>query len=302
MKKFNKVKFRHHIPLYLMMLPGLIYFLVYKYLPMYGVVMAFQEFRLAKGFFRSEWIGWKNFSDFFTSAFFPIVMENTLIISFSKLLLGFPAPIILALMLDAVRCRWYKRTVQTIVYLPHFISWVIMGNIISIFFSGGSGVIPQLLKEWFGIQVNWLGEDTPFRILLVLSDIWKEVGWGTIIYMAALTGIDPVLYEAASMDGARKKHLLWYITLPSLLPVITTMFILRIGNIMNAGFEQILVLQNPMVYMTTETVEMYSYNRGFVQGDYGFGAAVGLFQSAVGMIMVICANHFANKYGEGGVI
>lgn len=300
--RFNRKKFKRQIPLYAMMTAGLIYILIYKYLPMYGVIMAFQDFRLARGFLGSDWVGLENFKSFFTSSFFPIVMRNTLIISFTKLIFGFPAPIILALMLDSIRSKWYKRTIQTVVYLPHFVSWIILGNIIAIFFGAGTGVISELINDLFGIQIKWLMEETPFRIMLVVSDIWKEAGWGTIIYIAALAGIDPALYEAASIDGAKKWHKLWYITLPSLLPLITTMFILRVGNIMNAGFEQIFTLQNPTVYMASETVELYSYSRGFLKGDYGFGSAVGLFQSAVGMVMVIIANRFADKYGEGGVI
>ena len=300
--KKSRYRLKREIPLYVMLLPGLIFFLVYRYLPMYGVVMAFQDFRLAKGFFRSAWVGLENFREFFTSAFFPTIMRNTLEISFSKLIVGFPAPIILALMINAVRNKWMKRTIQTVVYLPHFISWVVMGNIISIFFGVGTGVIPELFDQLFGIEANWLIEAVPFRILLVLTDIWKNAGWGTIIYMAALTNIDPTLYEAASIDGARKRHLLRYITLPSLVPIITTMFILRVGNIMEAGFEQLFVMQNSMVYMSSETVEMYSYSRGFVNGDYGFGAAVGLFQSVIGLIMVLLANYFSRKYGEGGII
>ncbi len=298
----SRARFRRELPLYFMVLPGLLFFLIYHYLPMFGVVMAFEDFRLAKGFFRSEWIGLKNFEDFFSSAFFPIVMKNTLEISFSKLIFSFPVPIILALMIDSVRKKWFKRTVQTVVYLPHFISWIVMGNLISIFFGVGTGVVPQLLQEWFGIDARWLVQDTPFRIMLVATDIWKNAGWGTIIYMAALTGIDPTLYEAATLDGAKKFHLLWHITLPSLLPTIMTVLILRIGGIMSAGFDQLFVMQNSSVYMSSVTVDLYAYNRGFVEGDYGFGSAVGLFQSVVGLIMVLIANKLARKYNEEGAL
>jgi putative aldouronate transport system permease protein len=282
-----------------MMLPGLLFFLIYRYLPMYGVVIAFQRFRLARGISGSTWIGLENFINFFTSRFFPMVMGNTLVISFLKLLLGFPAPIILALMLNEIRVLGFKRTVQTVVYLPHFISWVIMGNLINIFLAPGTGVIPLLAQEHLNISIQWMIQDVPFRMLLIFSDIWKGVGWGSIIYMAALTGVDPNLYEASIIDGANKAKQIWYITIPALIPVIITLFILRVGGILDAGFEQVLILQNPMVYRTSEIIDTYSYTRGFVNGDYGFGAAVGLFKSVVGLLMVLSVNYLSKRVGEG---
>lgn len=297
--KKSMARFKKETPLYLMMLPGLLFFLIYRYLPMYGVVIAFQRFRLARGISGSTWIGLENFINFFSSQFFPMVMGNTLVISFLKLLLGFPAPIILALMLNEIRVLGYKRTVQTVVYLPHFISWVIMGNLINIFLSPGTGVIPLLAQEHFNITIQWLIQDVPFRMLLIFSDIWKGVGWGSIIYMAALTGVDPNLYEASIIDGANKAKQIWYITIPALIPVIITLFILRVGGILDAGFEQVLILQNPMVYRTSEIIDTYSYTRGFVNGDYGFGAAVGLFKSVVGLLMVLSVNYLSKRVGEG---
>jgi putative aldouronate transport system permease protein len=285
-----------------MLLPGIAFFLIYRYLPMYGVIMAFQDFRLSRGFFGSKWVGLQNFNDFFTSAFFPLVMRNTILISFLKLLVGFPAPIILALMLNECRNQAFKRTIQTVVYLPHFISWVVLGNLVSIFFGVDTGLIPQVLNQWFGWNVRWLVEAGPFRVILVLSDVWKGIGWGSIIYLAALTGIDPTLYEAAYIDGAKKFQLLFHITLPVLLPLIATMLILRVGGILDAGFEQIFILQNSMVYRSSEIIDTYSYSRGFVNGEYGFGAAVGLFKSVIGLVMVLGANYFSRKYGEGGLI
>lgn len=301
-RRFSKVRFKRDLPLYFLMLPGILYFIIYRYIPMYGVVMAFQDFRLVKGFSGSEWVGLKHFKDFFTSAFFPYVMKNTLIISLGKLLFGFPAPIILALMLNEVRNKRIKKTLQTVVYLPHFVSWVVIGNLISIFFGVGTGVIPTLFKEWFGVDVTWLIEGWPFRIMLILSDIWKNVGWGTIIYMAALTSVDPTLYEAAALDGASRWQQILHITLPCLIPLVTINLILRIGGILDTSFEQLLVMQNKMVYMDSVTIEMYAYERGFVQSNYGFGAAVGLFQSVVGLVMVMFANWFAKKYSGGGLI
>ena len=287
-------------PLYLMMLPGLLVFLIYRYIPMYGVVMAFQNFRLARGFLNSPWVGFANFEKFFSSAFFPMVMENTLVISLSKLLFGFPFPIILALMLNEMRCRAYKRTIQTVIYLPHFVSWVIVGSIVNVFLLPGTGLIPMMLKP-LGISANWLIEPESFRAVLVISDIWKNAGWGTIVYMAALSGISPELYEAAVIDGANKRQQILSITLPCIYPTILTLFILRVGGIMSAGFEQVLVMQNDMVYSVSEIIDTYVYNRGFLKSDYGFGAAVGLFQSVVGMTLVVFFNWLSRKTGEGRI-
>ena len=287
-------------PLYLMMLPGLLFFLIYRYIPMYGVVMAFQNFRLARGFLNSPWVGFANFEKFFSSAFFPMVMENTLVISLSKLLFGFPFPIILALMLNEMRCRAYKRTIQTVIYLPHFVSWVIVGSIVNVFLLPGTGLIPMMLKP-LGISANWLIEPESFRAVLVISDIWKNAGWGTIVYMAALSGISPELYEAAVIDGANKRQQILSITLPCIYPTILTLFILRVGGIMSAGFEQVLVMQNDMVYSVSEIIDTYVYNRGFLKSDYGFGAAVGLFQSVVGMTLVVFFNWLSRKTGEGRI-
>lgn len=293
-------KFLRETPLYLMMIPGLLFFLIYRYVPMYGVVMAFQNFRLARGFLNSPWIGFANFEKFFSSAFFPMVMQNTLIISLANLIFGFPFPIILALMLNEMRCRAYKRTIQTVIYLPHFVSWVIVGSIVNVFLLPGSGLIPMLLKP-MGITANWLIEPSAFRSVLVISDIWKNAGWGTIVYMAALSGISPELYEAAVIDGANKRQKILSITLPCIYPTILTLFILRIGGIMSAGFEQVLVMQNDMVYSVSEIIDTYVYNRGFLKSDYGFGAAVGLFKSVIGMALVVFFNWLSRKTGEGRI-
>lgn len=287
-------------PLYLMMLPGLLFFLIYRYIPMYGVIMAFQDFRLARGFLGSKWVGLANFEKFFSSAFFPMVMENTLLISIGKLLCGFPMPVILALMLNEVRNRAYKRTIQTVLYMPHFVSWVIVGSIVNVFLLPGTGLIPELLGN-FGIKANWLIEPISFRWVLIITEIWKSAGWGTIVYMAALSGLNTEMYEAAVIDGANKRQQIFFITLPGIWPTILTMFILRIGGIMSAGFEQILVLQNDMVYSVSEIIDTYVYNKGFLKADYGFGSAVGLFKSVIGMALVMFFNWLSRKSGEGRI-
>lgn len=283
-----------------MMIPGLLFFLVYKYLPMYGLIMAFEDFSLTRGFFKSTWVGLANFKKFFSSAFFPMVMKNTLFISIAKLLVGFPIPVILALMLNEVRSKHYKKTLTTIMYLPHFVSWVVVGSIVNVFLLPKTGIITSLLLK-VGIDAKWLIEPEPFRWVLVFSDIWKNAGWGTIIYMASLSAIDQQMYEAASIDGASKSQQIWRITLPCILPTIITIFILRIGGILSAGFEQVFVMQNDAVYMTSEIIDTYVYNRGFLKSDYGFGAAVGLFKSVIGLMLVTFFNWVSRKVGEGNI-
>lgn len=293
-------RIRREWPLYLMALPAIAFFLVYRYAPMYGVMMAFQDFRLAKGFGGSAWVGLANFHKFLGSAFFPVILRNTVLISFLKILFGFPAPIILALMLNAVRKTWQKRMLQTVMYIPHFISWIVAAGIINAFFLPGSGVVPQFLAQ-FGVQCRWLVDSKSFRGFLVGTEIWKSAGWGSIIYLAALTSVNPELYEAATLDGANSWNRMRYITFPCIWPTILTMLILRIGNVLNAGFEQILTLQSNSVYMVSEVIDTYVYKTSFVNGEYGLGAAAGLFKSAVGMVLVIVTNFLSRKSGEGRI-
>lgn len=285
------------LPLYCMLLPGALFFIIFKYVPMYGVVMAFQNFRMARGFFESPWVGLANFEKVFSSAFFPMVLRNTILISLYKILLGFPIPILIALMLNEVRNRYYKKTLQTVMYMPHFISWIVVSSLVSTFFAPATGVVAQVT----GQNVDWLVNPRVFRGVLVASDIWKEAGWGTIIYMAALSAINMELYEAASLEGAGKLKQILYITLPCIWPTVITMFILRIGGIMDAGFEQILVMQNDSVYMVSEILGTYAYERGYVNAEYGFGAAMGLFQSVISLVLVMGVNALSRKTGEGGL-
>ena len=257
--------------------------------------MAFQNFRMARGFLRSEFIGFVNFQKVFGSAFFPVVMWNTVLISLYKIIIGFPFPIILALLMNEIGVRWFKKTMQTVMYMPHFISWIVVSSLVNTFFSSTSGVLAQIT----GQAIDWLVDPNDFRAVLVLSDIWKNAGWGTIVYMAALSGINMDLYEAASIEGANRLQQTLYVTLPSILPTILTMFILRIGGIMDAGFEQILVMQNDSVYMVSEILGTYSYQRGYVNAEYGFGAAVSLIQSSISLVLVMLANWLSRKSGEG---
>lgn len=291
---------RREWPLYVITLPAITFFLVYRYFPMYGVIMAFQNFQLAKGFLNSAWVGLDNFRKFFGSSFFPVIMQNTVLISFYKILFGFPAPIVLALMLNAIRKTWQKRILQTVMYIPHFISWIVAAGLINVFFLPGSGVVPHFFSL-FDLQCRWLVDSQSFRGFLVATEIWKSVGWGSIIYLAALSGVNPELYEAAALDGANSWHRMRYVTLPYIWPTILTMLILRIGNVLNAGFEQILTLQSNSTYMVSEVIDTYVYKQSFVNGKYGFGAAAGLFKSLVGMLLVIIANMVSKKSGEGRI-
>lgn len=290
---------RKDFPLYLIMIPGIVYLIVYRYLPMGGLVMAFQNFRIARGFTGSAWVGWNNFNKLFSVPNFGQIMGNTVTISLLKILFGFPAPIILALMLNELRNVACKRILQTVLYMPHFISWVVCGTMVFQLFGPASGGITKALSSLFGININILMEGPSFLAMLIWSDIWKEVGWCSIIYLAALTGIDGTFYEAATIDGASKSQQLIYITLPCLLPTIMTMLLLRVGKIMNAGFEQIYVLQNPLVYDVSEILDTYIYKASFQNSNYSLGAAAGLIKSFIGLIFVVSTNAVSKRFDQG---
>ena len=281
-----------------MMLPCLVYLIIYRYLPMGGLIMVFKNFRMARGIFGSAWYGLKNFEQLFNVPNFGQIMANTVYISFLKLVFGFPAPIILALMLNALRSVVYKRTLQTVLYMPHFISWVICGTLVLTLFGPSSGAFTKLMRSTFNMEINILMNKSNFRAMLIWSDIWKEVGWGSIVYLAALTSIDSTYYEAALIDGASPRQQLFYITLPCIMPTIMTMLLLRVGRIMNAGFEQIYVLQNPLVYEVSEILDTYVYKASFQQGKYSIGAAAGLFKSVIGLIFVVTTNKIAEAFQQ----
>lgn len=291
-------KIRRNLPLYLIMLPALVYLIVYRYIPMGGLIMVFKNFRMARGIFGSQWNGFKNFEKLFAVPNIGQIMENTVTISLLKILFGFPAPIILALMLNEIRNVYFKRTLQTVLYMPHFISWVVCGTMVLQLFGPSSGAITQIVQKNFGVSLNVMMDPANFRAMLIWSDIWKEVGWSSIIYLAALTSIDSTYYEAAVIDGACKRQQLWYITLPCILPTIMTMLLLRVGKIMNAGFEQIWVLQNSLVYDVSEILDTYIYKASFQQGNYSLGAVAGLFKSVIGLVFVLVTNKIAARFDQ----
>lgn len=287
--------------LYLLLLPGVLYFLIFNYIPMYGVIIAFKDFNFAKGILHSPWIGWENFSYMFGLSDFYKVFWNSLYLGILRLIFGFPFPILLALLLNEIRSLAYQRVTQTIIYLPHFISWVVIGGILVNFLSPTWGLVNILLKELGMDPVFFLADPAYFRPIVVLSSIWKDSGWGSIIYLAAIAGINSELYEAASIDGASRVQRIWNITLPGIKSTIVVLLILRLGQIMGNGFEQIFVLQNPMNLDVSEVFETYAYRVGILGGRFSFGTTVGLFTSVIGLIFILLSNWAAKLMKEEGI-
>lgn len=285
---------------YLFILPGLLYFLVFAYLPLLGNIIAFQDYSPFLGFRDSPFVGLKHFQRLLTDPDFGIALQNTLVISFLQLVFFFPAPIILALLLNSMTYEPLKRLMQSILYLPHFLSWVI---IISIWMQvfGGAGFINQLLSRQGLETVNLMTNPDLFKPMVVLQLIWKETGWGTIIFLAALTQIDATLYEAASIDGANARQRLWNITLPGIRPVIVLLLVLQLGNILTVGFEQLFLQRNAVGPHAAEVLDTFTYFRGIQGGDWGFSTAVGLAKGVVGAVLIAAANMLAKRFGEEGV-
>ncbi len=276
--------------LYVMFAPVLLYYIAFKYLPLAGIQIAFKDYTIYQTVAESEWIGFKFFEQFFSSVYFWRLLRNTLMINFYDIVFGFPAPIILALLLNEVTSSVFKRTIQTISYLPHFISTVIICSMVVSFLSLNTGMINNLLAN-FGVErKSYLLESKYFWTIFTAMNIWKGVGWAAIIYISALTGIDPSLYEAAMVDGAGKIKQLIHITIPGILPTIAIMFILRMGNMMDVASEPILLLYNSQTYETADVFSTYIYRRGLLNADYSFATAVGLFQSVIGFILIVSTN------------
>ncbi|WP_139999841.1 ABC transporter permease [Paenibacillus paridis] len=287
--------------LYLMLLPAVILILLFKYIPMYGVIIAFKDYNFMEGVWGSEWVGFQYFRELFSFDEFPRVVRNTVIISLMKLLVGFPIPIILALLLNELKLDKFKRMVQTITYLPHFISWVIIGGLAIDMLSPSSGIINRII-EMLGFQpIFFMSDEGIFRWILVGSDIWKEAGWGAIIYLAALLGINDELYQAATVDGANRFRQIWHISLPGLKSTIIIILLLRIGYILDAGFEQVLVMYNPTVYDVADIIDTYVFRVGLGSMQFGLTTAAGLFKSVIGCVLLVLANVFARRMGEEGI-
>ncbi len=293
--------FKNNKALYFLLIPGILYYITFYYLPMAGIVIAFKDFDIFSGIWGSDWVGFEHFKKLFNSPTFFQVFRNSLIISFYKLAVCFPVPIILAIMLNEVKSTLFKRGLQTIVYLPYFLSWVVISGIVINLLSPSNGIVNIIIKSLGGEGINFLASKTKFRTILVLSDLWHNMGWNTIIFLAALTNIDPQLYEAAKIDGAGRIRQIISITLPGIKSTIIVLLLMKIGNIMNNGFEQIFLLYNPNVYEVADVFETYVYRIGLVDARYDFATAVGMFKSCVAFIMLMIANKLAIKFGEKGI-
>ncbi|SDE26681.1 putative aldouronate transport system permease protein [Paenibacillus sp. UNCCL117] len=286
------------LPLHLMLLPGLILVFIYQYIPIGGIVIAFEKFQAAKGIFRSEWIGWENFRFVFQLPNFTQVIWNTVYISFMKIVAGLVVPIGVSLLLNEIRHAWYKRTVQTLVYLPHFLSWVILGGILIDVLSPSHGIVNQALQGVGASPVFFLGDNDWFPYVLVVSNEWKEFGFATIVYLAALTNIDPSLYEAAALDGASRLRQTWHVTLPGMSPIIILMATLSMGQVLNAGFEQVFNLYNPAVYESGDIIDTFVYRIGILEAQYGVATAIGLFKSVVSFLFISSSYYLAYRFAN----
>ncbi|WP_145134833.1 sugar ABC transporter permease [Paenibacillus sp. Y412MC10] len=287
--------------LYLLMLPGLLYFLIFKYVPMWGVLLAFQNYQPFTGFWKSEWVGFEHFRLFFENPEFFMLLRNTLLLSFYNLVFFFPAPIILALLLNEVRLAFFKRTIQTMIYVPHFISMVIVASLTYVFLTTEGGTVNELLFQYTGNKIQFLSDPSWFRPMIILQTIWKECGWGTIIFLAALAAVDVEQYEAATIDGANRWRQIWHVTLPAIRSTIVILLILRMGSVLDNGFEQIYLMLNPLNRTVGEVFDTYVYAMGITQGAFSYSTAVGLFKSIVGVTLVLGTNWLAKKFGESGL-
>jgi len=292
---------RHNVSLYLILVPGLVYYAVFHYAPMYGVLIAFKDYDIFSGVFASDWVGLKHFKELFRSDAFFTVFRNSLIISFYKLIINFPIPIVIAILLNEIRNMRFKRTVQTVIYLPYFLSWVIIAGLVINFLSPSSGVVNMIIQSLGGEPISFLTEPAYFRSIIVLSDLWHSMGWNTIIFLAALTGVSPYLYEAAKIDGAGRFSQIFYITLPGIKSTIVVLLLMKIGHMMDNGFEQIFLLSNPLVMNVGDVFETYVYRVGLLDGRYDFATSVGLFKSSIGLVLLVIANMTARRFGERGI-
>lgn len=295
-KKKTKWDFKNTWPLHILILPAFILALIFQYGPMAGIVMAFQNYQPWLGFFDSDWVGLMHFRDMLEFEYARQVIWNTLVISVLKLITGLIVPITMALLLNEIYNMYFKRTVQTIIYLPYFLSWVILGGILIDILSPEGGLVNNFLGV-FGVDpIFFLGSNDWFRPTIILTDLWRETGFNTIVFLAAITAVNPALYEAAVMDGANRWKQTIYITLPTMLPIIIVVGTLSLGNILNAGFDQIFNLYNPLVYQTGDIIDTFVYRVGLVDGQFSYGAAVGLFKSVISLVLIVIGYKLAYRY------
>lgn len=298
--KMVRNDFRVNKALYLMVVPIMLFYIAFHYAPMYGITMAFQDFRPAKGFLGSEWVGLEHFKTLFSLPSFKTLIANTFRISFKSIVFGFPAPIILALLINELRNARFAKFVQNLTYMPHFISMVVMCSLIRNF-TLDTGIINYIMSFFGHDPVTLLNDPKYFDIIYVASDIWQGVGWGSIIYLAALTGIDPTLYEAAEVDGANKWRQVIHITLPGILPTITIMLVLRLGGVLNVGYEKLILLYNDLTMPRADVISTYVYRKGLIDLSWSFSAAVGIFNSVVNFVFVMTSNYISRKVNGIGL-
>jgi len=296
--KSKRYAFKKYRVLLIMMIPAILYVTIFNYVPIYGLLIAFEDFQITKGFFGSPWVGFANFEKAFQDPYFYQVLKNTVLISLYRMLWGFPIPIIFALLLSEIKNMKFKKFVQTASYLPHFISWIILGGIFMSILSLEGPI--NAIFGLFGVDpILFMADTGYFRAILVISSILASFGWSSIIYFAAISGIDPHLHEAAVVDGAGRMKRMMYITIPLLMPVISIMLVLSMSGILDAGFDQIFNMYNPQVYDVADIIDTYVYRKGLVDMDYGYATAVGLFKSAIGLILMLSANGLARRMGGG---
>lgn len=284
--------------MYLFLLPAVVYYVIFKYGPLYGLQIAFKDFNGALGFWGSEWVGLKYFNSFFSSYYFWPLLKNTLVLSLYSLVAGFPIPILLALMLNEVKNYKYKKIVQTVTYAPHFISTVVLVGTIVIILSPTYGIVNQMLRLLGMEAQSFMTNPVLFRHIYVWSGIWQNTGWDAIIYIAALSAVDPEQHEAAIIDGASRLQRIWYINMPVLIPIMTILLILNAGNIMNIGFEKVLLMQNDLIMDVADVISTYVYRRGLLQAEFSFSAAIGLFNNVANFILLMIVNGITRKFGE----
>ncbi|ANE46073.1 protein lplB [Paenibacillus swuensis] len=291
---------RKNHALYVMLIPMIVFFIMFKYLPLLGSVIAFQDYNIFRGFADSEWVGLQWFKVMFTNPQYYGIIKNTLVISFYQIAFAFPAPILLACLLNELRHMMFKRSIQTLLYLPHFLSWTLVYGLAYMMFSTQSGLVNNLITSMGDPAVNFLNSKEYFRSVVVGAGVWKEMGWSAIIFLAALSGINPSLYEAAKMDGANRWKQFVHITFPGLLPAIVILLLLKIGNVMDVGFEQIYIFLSPMTLEIGEVLDTYSYRAGIINGQFSITTAIGLFKSVIGFILLVGANRISKSLtGEG---
>ncbi len=286
---------------YLMLAPAIVLFALFSYVPMYGVIIAFKDYRFIDGIWGSPWVGFDYFEQFFHDVFFWRIIRNTLTISGLHLLFGFPAPVVLALLFNELIHGKFKKFVQSVSYLPHFMSWVILASLLTEILSPSRGALNYVLTFFGGKPIHFLADPDTFVGMLVITHIWQSVGWGSVVYLAAIAGISQDQYESATIDGAGRLQKIVHITLPSLVPIMTILFILNVGGIMNAGFDQIFNLYNPAVYRVADIIDTYVYRIGLLETKYGFSSAIGLFKNVIALALVMGTNFLVKRFNDYGI-